>query len=270
MVTLLPSTRGRRGPWAGPRLFCLPYAGGSARIFDDWDRDLPDSIEVCALELPGRGLRYNEEPLAKLDLILQDLLNTVLPYADESLAILGYSYGAFLGFELALRLEQDHGVAVRHLFAAAARAAVWEPKFPPGFELSDEEFRARLRAMNGTPSAVLGHEELMDLMIPSLRADFSVADHYSYQPGPLLNCPITAFGGAEDGIVSWESVEAWRACTNGRFAAYRMPGDHFFLRSARTSFLRAVASELREHTSTPNEAFQEHTAGAVVKDAFSK
>jgi medium-chain acyl-[acyl-carrier-protein] hydrolase len=44
-----------RRPAARLRLFCFPYAGSGAAIYRDWPAGFPPSIEVCAVELPGRG-----------------------------------------------------------------------------------------------------------------------------------------------------------------------------------------------------------------------
>jgi surfactin synthase thioesterase subunit len=232
------------------KLLCLPYAGGSARVFADWQEALPTSIRLKPLELPGRGLRYREPAVTDLPSLVRDLVGIVLAQADEPVAVLGYSFGAFLAFELALSLEQDHGVTVRHLITASARGAVCPPRHPPGPVQGTREFRDRLAAMNGTAPEVLRSEELMEIMLPVLRADFGMSDRYHYRPGPLLNCPITAFGGARDAAVSLPSLLAWRECTKGRFLAHQIPGDHFFLHTARSRFLHLIAGELDRHSTT--------------------
>lgn len=228
------------------RLFCLPYAGGSStRIYRDLPPDLPPGVEVFPLELPGRGLRFNEPPLTDLEPVVADLTRTIRRHSEKPFAILGYSYGAFLGFEAALRLEADGGTGPRHLFVAAARAAICRPHLPPASVLPDHDFLERLKVMNGTPADLLENEALMEIMLPVIRADFTVADNYLYRPGPLLGAPITAFGGACDPSVTWPSVLAWRECTVARMVAHQVPGDHFFIFSARESFLSALTAELR-------------------------
>ncbi|MFJ1768449.1 thioesterase II family protein [Amycolatopsis sp. NPDC088138] len=232
------------------KLFCLPYAGGSARVFADWPQELPASIRLRPLELPGRGVRHREPPATDLPALVRDLAAIVLAEAGEPVAVLGYSFGAFLAFEPALSLEQDHDVPVRHLITASARGAVRPPRQPPGPVRGTRELRDRLAAMNGTAPEVLRSDELMEIMLPVLRADFGMSDRYHYRPGPLLNCPITAFGGARDAAVSLPSLLAWRECTKGRFLAHQIPGDHFFLHTARSRFLGLVAGELGRHRTT--------------------
>ncbi|MGK5638178.1 thioesterase II family protein [Streptomyces sp. URMC 126] len=257
MVTVLPApvpaAPARPGP--GVRLFCLPGAGSSAGLFGGWDGELPATVEVYAVEPPGRGLRSDERPLDDLDALLDDLLHAVTPHAGRPLALLGHSFGAVLAYELALRLEAA-GAPVRHLFAVAARSPVGRTGGPSGRAPTDEELTARLRALGGTPGPVLDSAEMMALLLPAVRADFALADGYRHRPGRLLACPVTAFAGTEDRAVSPEAAGGWSACTRGRFTALRMPGGHFFPFSpppSRTGFLHALARELGPYTGgTPN------------------
>lgn len=60
-------------PQAKLRLFCFHYAGGGALSFRTWPDSLPPTVEVCAIELPGRGLRLMEPPFTRLDPLIQAL-----------------------------------------------------------------------------------------------------------------------------------------------------------------------------------------------------
>ncbi|HEU5157300.1 MAG TPA: alpha/beta fold hydrolase [Streptosporangiaceae bacterium] len=236
------------------RLFCLPYAAGSARVFRDWHRDLPKFVDVRPLELPGHGRRSRQEPLDELDPVMADLLETVLREADRPIAIVGYDYGALLGFELARRLEHHHGIVPMRLFVAAMRAPVWPRPANPVSEMSEDRFKELLSRPAGGGDAdgaagadgdLLDIDALMDFAIRVLRADFRVADNYRYEPGSKLSCPITAFRGRDDAGVSRQSVEAWNVCTTGPFRHHEMPGGHYFLYPARELLLRRLSAELR-------------------------
>ncbi|MEV0237981.1 alpha/beta fold hydrolase [Nonomuraea sp. NPDC050786] len=228
---------------AAARLFCLPYAGGSARVFHDWRAAL-EGVDVRPLELPGRGLRFSEAPLDRLEPVVADLLETVAAADDLPVVIFGYSYGALLGFELAWRLERFHGVRPLHLIVAAARAPIWPGPITRLSDLSDTQLLKGLRAMNGTPRELLEHRQLMEIMLPVVRADFTVAERYQYRPGPLPSCPVTAFCGADDPVVSRAAMETWAECTRSGFTLHELPGDHFFLRSAREPLLNKLAETL--------------------------
>ena len=65
-------------------------------------------------------------------------------------------------------------------------------------------FVEELRRLGGAPAKVLDSAELLQLMLPLLRADFAVTQAYKYSEGPPLGCPLTAIGGLEDGEATRE------------------------------------------------------------------
>src|SRR5437868_14379522 len=92
---------------ASLRLFCFPYAGGSSAIYHAWQRHLPPSVEVCAVELPGRGGRHREEPFDRIEPLVEALAQALLPYLDRPFAFFGHSMGSLLSFELARLLRRS-------------------------------------------------------------------------------------------------------------------------------------------------------------------
>jgi medium-chain acyl-[acyl-carrier-protein] hydrolase len=114
--------------------------------------------------------------------------------------------------------------------------------------LPEAELRSELLRLNGTPREVLEHPELMELMLPLLRADFSVVETYVYRPGVPLECPLTAFGGLRDSEVSRAQLEAWREQTASEFVLRMLPGDHFFLNDPQSQplLLSAIAKDLHQ------------------------
>jgi surfactin synthase thioesterase subunit len=233
------------------RLFCLPYAAGSARIFRGWHRDLPRFVEVCPLELPGHGRRNHEDPVGELEPIMTDLLAQVLRKTDRPFAILGYDYGALLGFELAHRLEHHYGITPKHLFVAAMRAPVWPRPKNPVSEMSEDRFRELLGRQDGASGDLLEIDSLMEFAIRVLRADFRVADNYRYAPEKMLSCPVTAFRGRDDAGVSSQSVRAWNVCTSGEFLWHEVSGGHYFLYPAKELFLHKLSMDLRAYFPRP-------------------
>ncbi|MCG7526457.1 alpha/beta fold hydrolase [Streptomyces sp. OfavH-34-F] len=230
------------------RLFCLPYAGGSAQIYAHWQSLLPPDIEIHPVELPGRGSRFHEAPEGDVERLADGLSRALaaelVATGGGPYALLGYSYGSILAFEIARRLEHLHGLPPDHLMVAAIRAPVWPGPLKPVARLDDEGLRARLAALGGTPPELLADEAFMELMMPVLRADFGIADSYLLRTGPIVSCPLTVFGGTEDHGVSKEALQAWEECGTGPFALHYLPGGHFFLRSAERQLLETICRSL--------------------------
>lgn len=112
--------------------------------------------------------------------------------------------------------------------------------------LPESAFIDELRRLNGTPEEILNNHELMMLLLPVLRADFSLFESYRYRSHPqLLRCPITVFGGLEDSDIELEQLRPWKDETYSRFALHVLPGDHFFLHQSETELLTLVMQQLR-------------------------
>jgi medium-chain acyl-[acyl-carrier-protein] hydrolase len=226
------------------KLFCFPYAGGSAAIFRSWAHDLPDSVEVHALQLPGRAGRIAETPFTDLSSLIAAIGPGTAALLDRPFAFFGHSLGAVVAFELARWLRCQHRLLPEQLFVSGRRAPQVPPRDPPNYAKSDADLIASLHEMNGTPPEILGHEELLGLMLPTLRADFQLVETYVHTPDRPLACPITVFAGAADPETEPAHLEAWRTQTCGRFTLHTIGGDHFFLNSHRLDLLRLVGAEL--------------------------
>jgi len=231
------------GPKTRLRLFCFPYAGAGALIFRTWSDGLPADVEVCPVQLPGRGTRLMERPFTQLSPLIEALAQALVPFLDKPFAFFAHSLGALVSFELARRVRRQYGVHPLRLFVSAGRAPQIPHRGPRIHTLPDKEFLMELRRLNGTPSELLGHEELMEIMLPVLRADFALYETYLYSTEPPLNCPITAFGGLQDHRVSDSDLEAWSAQTSVSFSKRMFPGDHFFLKQP--LLLRVLSQELQ-------------------------
>lgn len=235
--------RYRQRPQASLRLFCFSYAGGGASVFRSWADMLPPEIEVCCIQLPGREYRLAEPAYTRLAPLIQALSDAIYPYLDRPFAFFGHSMGALVSFELARQLRRVYDKHPIRLCLAAYRA----PQLPnPNikiYHLPSEVFKVVLRA-DGIPESVLQNEELMQAMLPTLRADFELCDTYRYTEEPPLECPFSIFGGLEDIRVGAADLEVWRIHCNAPSNFSMLPGSHFFLLSAQDLLLAAIARDL--------------------------
>ncbi len=231
-------------PQARLRLFCFPYAGGGAGIFRTWSSGLPAHVELCAIRLPGRESRLGETCFRSFPTLIQALAHVLIPHLSLPFAFFGHSMGALISFELARQLRKHRGLAPEHLFISAHHA----PQIPDTrtqlHQLPEPALVEELRRLNGTPAEVLRNDELMQLMLPVLRADFAICETHVYNEDEPLDCPITVFGGTRDDGVRSGALAEWRQQTRSDFTLHMVPGDHFFLHSARPPLLAALSNDL--------------------------
>jgi medium-chain acyl-[acyl-carrier-protein] hydrolase len=227
------------------RLLCLPYAGGGPSAFRTWPARLP-GVEVLPVLLPGRETRMLEEPFDRMPPLVDALADAVAPELDRPYAVFGHSMGARLGFELLRELRRRDERAPLALFASSCKAPHVPRPPQPMFETMPEKvFVARLRTMNGTPPEVFDNPELLELVLPAIRADFAVVDHYEYADEPALACPIRAFGGTMDTEAREDELLAWQAHTTTSFGLRMLPGGHFTIVSHEPEITAALAAELQ-------------------------
>ena len=127
---------------------------------------------------------------------------------------------------------------------SAHRAPQLSYRMPVAHDLPDAELGHELRRLNGMPDEVLNNADLMEVLIPLLRADFAVAETYSYTPEPPLACSISAFSGVEDEGVSETEMAAWQQQTTGDFRMHLLLGDHFSMFKDRDPLIAAIRDDL--------------------------
>ncbi|WP_063796350.1 thioesterase II family protein [Chondromyces crocatus] len=239
----------RPRPLAAPRarLLCIPYAGGSATSFRTWPTRLPPDVEVLCVQLPGRGMRMGESLIRRLDEVVGVLGPLVrdLPGAGQTpLVMFGHSMGAILSFALCRWLRAEGAPLPARLIVSGHRAPHIVDPEPPKHLLDDPALIARLRHYGGTPEEILREPELVELMLPILRADFELLATHPHVPAPPLDLPMLALGGADDPNALPPAIEAWREHAGGEFAFQIFPGSHFFLHSDEAAVLSVISREL--------------------------
>ena len=229
-------------PRPASRLLCFAHAGGGVPLFRNWPDGLGPDVEVWVAHLPGRGSRMKERPFSRLLPLVQALARAwhSLAWKERPFAFFGHSLGARIAFELARSLQRQGQKGPQHLIVSASPGPQLPRREPAIHTLPKETFLAELRRRGSIPDEVWAQPDLLKLLLPVLRADFTVYETAVYHPGPLLECPITAFGGTADPLVALPELQAWQVQTKASFHCQRFPGDHFYLKTAEASLLQAM------------------------------
>jgi surfactin synthase thioesterase subunit len=225
------------------RLWCLPFAGGSAQAYRHWGGLLPADVELLPVELPGRATRFAEPAIASVTTIAAQLDEVVaevarsLPSASD--VLFGHSFGALIALEVA-RLMERRGAAARLLVVSGHLAPDHEPRAAPIGDLDDADLLRELGQLGGIPREVLDAPEVLEVVLPALRADIRAAESYHAAPDQALRCPILALGGLRDPTVPVRELQGWARYTSERLQTKTYVGDHFFVNRQGPAILRAV------------------------------
>ncbi|MEO0968084.1 MAG: thioesterase domain-containing protein [Cyanobacteria bacterium J06639_18] len=247
MVHLSPNNNwiayAKANPEVRLRLFCFPYAGGSAAVFRDWQNYLPPTIQVCPVEFPGRGSRLMETPFEDITSLVEAMVPGIQPLLKVPFAFFGHSLGALVSFELSCFLRQKYNKVPVHLFVSGRQA----PPIPdpsPMHALSEANLVSELHRLGGTPKAVLESSEVIQLLLPMVRADLKIDEIYDYKTSEPFDFPITVFGGLDDPETTKEGLGAWKEHTIGKFSLQIFPGNHFFINTAQKLVLDSIGTAL--------------------------
>jgi medium-chain acyl-[acyl-carrier-protein] hydrolase len=255
-------------PQAALRLFCFPYAGAGASAFRAWADDLPPTIELCPIQLPGRENQLKQPPFTNLLRLSQTL--ALLPYLDRPFVFLGHSMGALVSFEVIRQLRRQQAPLPLQLVVSGRRAPQIPHRVPAIHQLSDDGFIAALQQFGGTSPVVWQNAELRQLFLPVLRADFAMLETYIYRPEAPIDCPISAFGGRQDPETLGDNLSAWRDQTSRHFSLRLFPGGHFFIKHDREGFLQALEHRLMEYLRDASPLSQLNRVGAKSWDDHSR
>ena len=229
------------------KLFCLPYAGGSSNIYSSWGKCLNHSIEIHPIELAGRGKRYVDCLYDNIEQAIDDVYKTVEGNIDDSsfdYAIFGHSLGGLIAYELIHRIKLEAKRQPIHVFFSGARAPHFNKEKDKTYDLPDDKFKQRVLELGGTPREVLENDELLDVFLPILRADFKINETYEYVGRQdKIDCDITVLSGKKDDMKLNEIVE-WRKHTSGKCNIFILEGDHFFINTHSDDVIKIINNTL--------------------------
>lgn len=227
-------------PKARIRLFCFHHSGGSASFFFRWVEHLSPSIELTAIQFPGREDRFSEPFINSLEDIVFQLSEGFNAHKDKPFFVFGHSLGALVGFEFINAIRNHYSILPSYLVVSAARAPHLNYKRLPLSQLEDESLIEKLKIYNGIDKHILNAYDLLNLFLPIIKSDFRLLDNYQYKVVEPLLCNILALGGENDQTVNCEDIHAWSSYTMSKFHYLPFAGEHFFLKNHQPAILKII------------------------------
>jgi pyochelin biosynthetic protein PchC len=225
------------------RLLVLPHAGGSASFFHTWGTAFDRGTEVLVARYPGRHDRLTDPCIENMEELADQVTTALLPFLDVPVTFFGHSMGASLAYEMALRLRDRHGVRPAALHVSSRKPPHrLEPQRV--HEKGDEALIDEVRRLGGTDETLLTDPDLREILLPAIRADFTIVGTYGPRPADPVGCPVYAYVGTEDSGVSVTDMSDWSDVTSEAFHLDVLPGGHFYLVDRHDSVVRMVSRRL--------------------------
>ncbi|MBO8183990.1 thioesterase II family protein [Streptomyces spirodelae] len=222
------------------QLVCFPHAGGSAGYFVPLSAQLSGVSQVLAVQYPGRQDRWREPAVDNLDELAEQIVAALRPARNGGpLALFGHSMGALVAYEVARRL------APARLYVSGCPAPSRGVEATKGIK-DDAGLLADLRRLNGTDAGLLADPEMLELILPALRADYHAVRTYQWQPGSEPRCPVRVLTGSHDTRTPPHVVADWRRHTTGECHFHEYEGGHFYLTEQTGRVADLLAADLAQ------------------------
>jgi surfactin synthase thioesterase subunit len=235
-------TRLGGSPTPRRRLFCLPFAGGGPAAYRLWANELPDDVEVVAVQLPGRNPAWRGPLPASIGEIVEIVLPDIEAATDLPYALFGHSLGGLVAFELAMALERGATAPPTRLFVSGLTAPHLLRTGSAVHALPDEEFLDAISVrFGGVPDAIRAEPDLLALLLPGLRADVRTFETYAPLTDRKVQCPVHVYGGAADAHPRPDQLWGWQGVAESDITVRVFPGGHFYLASARPALIADIA-----------------------------
>ena len=230
----------------GGTLLCFPFSGSGASMFAGWKRHLIDDVNLLAARLPGRESKIRQRPCEDLCATADEISASVAAedFRDDKLFLAGFSLGGLLALEVARGLRR-RGIGIELLVVGSVRAPQGRWARGSLHKLPDDKFLTKIQQQySAVPQAVIDNPELLQLMMPMLRADIKMFETYQYQNDQPLSCEILSLLGSSDSMVQPKHVYPWREMATS-FRHRTFNGDHYFVRTDPQAVLETINRRIR-------------------------
>lgn len=228
------------------KLFCIPYAGGSASIYSQWTKFFDSSTVVTPLELKGRGTRIKEGFYENFEAAVEDLYQIIQNDIEENkYCLFGHSMGGILAYELYYKIFENQKRLPEHIFFSGTTTPSNFNKKKKVYALPDEEFLKAIINYGGMPKEILENKTILDFFLPILKNDFRLIYNYQFhKKANLLQCDVSSIIGTED-TVKKENVKDFVNYTEEKCNFYEVQGNHFFIKTNKEKVIDIINAVLK-------------------------
>lgn len=229
------------------KLFCFPYAGGSASVYLSWKKIIDDSIEIVPVELPGRGKRFSEGLCHNMNEVVNDIYSKLEKnFINEDYMLYGHSMGSWIVYYLTNEIIKQGIRTPGRLFISGREAPHIKKNLQVYHKMNDDEFINKIYELGGTPKEIIENADLLDIYIPILKNDYKLIETCQYKkPIRKYDFDITIFNGRDDDI-NQNDIYGWGEYTSKQFKVYNFEGGHFFINNHAKEMLGIIYNQSKK------------------------
>jgi surfactin synthase thioesterase subunit len=192
-------------------------------MFNTWNRALGPGIDVVPVEI------LNRERFATLHQLVDEVNDQLRSALDGPHVFFGHSFGALLAYRLACLRAASGSTSPRALLVSSFAPPHLPAPIPAADHLDDHQLTALLSDLGGIPPELDEWPALRDRAVTAARIDLHLCGTDEEAEPVVLSCPIHAFGGSDDPLVTETDLYEWSSRTSGEFSVHTLRGGHFYL-----------------------------------------
>jgi surfactin synthase thioesterase subunit len=236
-----------RGPRAQPtlrRVVAIPHAGAGPNTVAIWADAVDEGTETLFVRLPGREMRFGEQPLVDAHEAARQVAEAIGSLAPLPTALVGHSMGSLVAYLTAVRLARAGFGHLSGLIVSGLNPPHADTLCPRVGGMADAEFVSMLDRLGGLPAGLSDNGELIDLLLPLLRADFRLVETYRHVDTDPIPVWIVAISGDQDCLAPHDTAIGWGRYTDAGFHSVTHEGDHFSIMDPKGTWRNALSTAL--------------------------
>lgn len=206
-------------------LVCFPHAGGNASFYRGLANHLSEQLQVLAIQYPGHETRLSEPCIGTMELLVQQISAVLNRLPQDDFSFFGHSMGAFIAYEVAVRLNNTK--KVNHLFLSAQPAPHRQRN--TCLLQTEEELWQELTRLSSNTSSLLDRTVFKEIFFPAIQNDYKLIYEYQNDHPLITQIPITVLLAEDDPETTLDEVMAWQELTYNYFSVRSFKGKHFYL-----------------------------------------
>lgn len=226
-------------------LICFPYAGGNSNFYTRWGSYLGPDIMIHPVHLPGRGSNIKSSSLSDMEYLGSIIAREMSIFKGTRFALVGTSMGGWIAYHLAQKLfRMNSDLMPECVIICSTASPEYRVGLPELHGVDAATALSRIKSFNPACMKTLQYPELASLFLPILQADFKLCRDWKFEKKPRIRCPILAFHGEQDGLVTDNMMYRWKELTDYSFSFTQVVGDHFFSEVPSADFFTTLKKQL--------------------------
>lgn len=212
------------------KIFFFPYAGSSVYNYIEWKKIFPENIEVCLIELAGRGSRMEDPFYKDMDEAVEDIYSILRPQIqDTDYCLFGHSMGNLFAYEMYHKAQENEDRLPLHMYLSGRNPPRLNDPVKRVSHLPGNQFLDSISGYGGVSKQMYEDEGIKEIFLPILKADFRLLEDYQYKErSELIKSDVTVFYGDKDHSTPWDKIRIWSEYVDKDITICQFEGQHFF------------------------------------------